>query len=112
MSDPNGATTTKTDVVLVGAGIMSATLGTLLRLLEPNWSITLIERLDGAAAESSAPSYQGFVFQLGVFGAVKVNRGAPDRDAGTVPVVVDVREAPFHTVRLGGGIGIDALRHE
>lgn len=43
----------KTDVVLVGAGIMSATLGVLLRLLEPNWSITLIERLDGAAAESS-----------------------------------------------------------
>jgi malate dehydrogenase (quinone) len=43
----------KTDVVLVGAGIMSATLGVLLKLLEPNWSITLIERLDGAAAESS-----------------------------------------------------------
>ena len=45
----------KTDVVLVGAGIMSATLGALLRLVEPNWSITLIERLDGAAAESSGP---------------------------------------------------------
>jgi malate dehydrogenase (quinone) len=41
------------DVVLVGAGIMSGTLGALLRLLEPDWSITLIERLDGAAAESS-----------------------------------------------------------
>ncbi|BBZ14460.1 malate dehydrogenase (quinone) [Mycobacterium branderi] len=47
-------TTAKTDVVLVGAGIMSATLGALLRRLEPDWSITLIERLDGAAAESSA----------------------------------------------------------
>jgi malate dehydrogenase (quinone) len=45
----------KTDVVLVGAGIMSATLGALLRLMEPDWSITLIERLDGAAAESSDP---------------------------------------------------------
>lgn len=43
----------KSDVVLVGAGIMSATLGALLRLMEPNWSITLIERLDGVAAESS-----------------------------------------------------------
>jgi malate dehydrogenase (quinone) len=41
--------------VLVGAGIMSATLGALLRLLEPDWSITMIERLDGAAAESSDP---------------------------------------------------------
>src|SRR6187431_2070917 len=45
--------TTRTDVVLVGAGIMSATLGALLRQVEPDWSITLIERLDGAAAESS-----------------------------------------------------------
>ena len=52
MSDSQVA---KTDVVLVGAGIMSATLGTLLRLMEPDWSITLIERLDGAAAESSDP---------------------------------------------------------
>ncbi|WP_293055147.1 malate dehydrogenase (quinone) [Mycobacterium sp.] len=32
---------------------MSATLGALLRRLQPDWSITLIERLDGAAAESS-----------------------------------------------------------
>jgi malate dehydrogenase (quinone) len=34
---------------------MSATLGALLRLIEPGWSITLVERLDGAAAESSDP---------------------------------------------------------
>ena len=52
MSDPQVATT---DVVLVGAGIMSATLGALLRQVEPDWSITLVERLDGAAAESSDP---------------------------------------------------------
>jgi malate dehydrogenase (quinone) len=39
----------------VGAGIMSATLGALLRRLEPDWSITLIERLDAVAAESSGP---------------------------------------------------------
>ncbi len=49
---PNPAST---DVALVGAGIMSATLGALLRRLQPDWSITLIERLDGAAAESSDP---------------------------------------------------------
>ena len=55
MSDPKVAKTVKTDVVLVGAGIMSATLGALLRLVEPDWSITLVERLDGAAAESSDP---------------------------------------------------------
>ncbi len=43
------------DVVLVGGGIMSATLGTLLRQLQPDWSITLFERLDAAAVESSGP---------------------------------------------------------
>jgi malate dehydrogenase (quinone) len=51
----NGKSDARTDVVLVGAGIMSATLGALLRLVEPNWSITLVERLDAAAAESSDP---------------------------------------------------------
>src|SRR6478752_9801675 len=55
VSDSNVTSTSKTDVVLIGAGIMSATLGALLRLVEPDWSITMIERLDGAAAESSDP---------------------------------------------------------
>lgn len=49
------ARTARTDVVLVGAGIMSATLGALLRRLEPDWSITIVERLDAVAAESSSP---------------------------------------------------------
>ncbi|MDL9944765.1 malate dehydrogenase (quinone) [Gordonia sp. ABSL11-1] len=48
-------TVIKTDVALVGAGIMSATLGALLRRLQPDWSISLFERLDAAAAESSDP---------------------------------------------------------
>ncbi|RUQ22790.1 malate:quinone oxidoreductase [Kocuria sp. HSID16901] len=42
-----------TDVVLVGGGIMSATLGVLLKELEPNWDITVLERLDRVGAESS-----------------------------------------------------------
>src|SRR5262245_6050477 len=41
------------DVALVGAGIMSATLGTLLRKLEPSLRVEIFERLDRAAAESS-----------------------------------------------------------
>jgi len=52
------------------------------------------------------------VFQMGVFGAVKVTTGRPDRETGIVPVVVDVREAPFHTIRYGGGIGLDPVRQE
>ena len=42
------------DVVLVGAGIMSATLATLLQELDPTLRLLLVERLEGAAMESSA----------------------------------------------------------
>lgn len=41
------------DAVLVGGGIMSATLGTYLTELEPNWQIRMYERLDQVAQESS-----------------------------------------------------------
>lgn len=41
------------DVVLIGGGIMSATLGTYLQELEPEWNIHLYERLDQVADESS-----------------------------------------------------------
>jgi len=41
------------DALLVGAGVMSATLGTLLKQLNPGMSIGVVERLDKAAAESS-----------------------------------------------------------
>ncbi|BBH17770.1 putative malate:quinone oxidoreductase [Nocardioides baekrokdamisoli] len=43
------------DVVLVGGGIMSATLGVILQELEPTWSIKMLERLDALAEESSGP---------------------------------------------------------
>ncbi|MFJ8257148.1 malate:quinone oxidoreductase [Peribacillus asahii] len=43
----------KTDVILIGAGIMSATLGTLLKELVPDWKITVFEKLDKAGEESS-----------------------------------------------------------
>lgn len=45
----------QTDVLLVGGGIMSATLGVLLKEVEPSWNITLLERLDEAGQESSNP---------------------------------------------------------
>jgi malate dehydrogenase (quinone) len=41
------------DVVLIGAGIMSATLGTVLKELEPSLSITMFETLKDCAQESS-----------------------------------------------------------
>ena len=44
---------TKTDVILIGAGIMSATLGSMLKELVPDWKITVLERRDTAGEESS-----------------------------------------------------------
>lgn len=44
---------TKTDVILIGAGIMSATLGTMLKELAPDWKVTVFEKLPGAGEESS-----------------------------------------------------------
>ena len=41
------------DVVLIGGGIMSATLGTLINELNPDINIEILERLDVVAAESS-----------------------------------------------------------
>ncbi|MGE7839526.1 malate:quinone oxidoreductase [Lysinibacillus sp. NPDC093712] len=44
---------TKSDVILIGAGIMSATLGTMLKELAPDWNITVFEKLSNAGEESS-----------------------------------------------------------
>ncbi|WP_262497498.1 malate:quinone oxidoreductase [Parapedobacter luteus] len=46
-------TAEEVDVILIGAGIMSATLGTLINELHPRASIEVFERLDEVAAESS-----------------------------------------------------------
>ncbi len=48
-----GAESKKVDVLLVGGGIMSATLAIWLNELEPGWSMEMVERLDGVAEESS-----------------------------------------------------------
>jgi malate dehydrogenase (quinone) len=42
-----------TDIILVGAGIMSATLAVFLKELEPSLRIEIFETLEGAALESS-----------------------------------------------------------
>ena len=46
-------TTQQVDVLLVGGGVMSATLGTLLTKLDPSLKITMVERLDHVAHEST-----------------------------------------------------------
>lgn len=43
------------DVLLVGGGIMSATLAALVSDLEPTWNLRVLERLDEPSQESSGP---------------------------------------------------------
>lgn len=45
--------TKEIDVLLVGGGVMCATLGTLLNKLDPSLSLTMVERLDHVAHEST-----------------------------------------------------------
>ena len=49
----NTETTQKTDVLLIGGGIMSASLGTWLQKLQPDWKQVMVEKLDKVALESS-----------------------------------------------------------
>ncbi|RFZ94085.1 malate:quinone oxidoreductase [Mucilaginibacter conchicola] len=53
MNNSNIGSDTTVDIVLVGAGIMSATLGVMLKQLQPDLTIEIFERLDTVAAESS-----------------------------------------------------------
>ncbi|GHD91471.1 putative malate:quinone oxidoreductase [Pseudocitrobacter faecalis] len=49
----NSETSQKTDFLLIGGGIMSASLGTWLQELQPDWKQVMVEKLDGVALESS-----------------------------------------------------------
>ena len=42
------------DLICVGGGIMSATLALMLKLIDPNQKILILERLEDVALESSA----------------------------------------------------------
>ena len=43
----------RTDVILIAAGVTMLTLGTLLKELAPDWEITVFERLSRPGEESS-----------------------------------------------------------
>ena len=53
MAHPTRPIVADTDVTLIGAGIMSATLGILLKELNPDITIQIFERADEAGTESS-----------------------------------------------------------
>jgi translocation and assembly module TamA len=62
--------------------------------------------------QSLLPRVQSRVQEFGVFGGIRVFPGQPDPAAGTLPLVVSVREAPFRTVRLGPSLTFQASRFD
>ncbi len=51
----SNTSTDELDIALIGAGIMSATLGTLLKQLDPTIEMAMFEALEDSALESSQP---------------------------------------------------------
>ena len=41
------------DVILIGAGVLSTTFGSMLKEIEPDWNVKLYERLDRPGIESA-----------------------------------------------------------
>ena len=81
----------KVDVLLIGGGIMSATLGVWLNELEPGTSMEMIERLDGVALESS----NGWNNAGTGHSALAELNYTPEDDKGNVsiPKAVEINEA-------------------
>jgi len=52
------------------------------------------------------------VLGMGLFAMAKVTAGTPDPASARIPVMVEARESPFHTLRAGGGVRIDQVRNE
>jgi translocation and assembly module TamA len=86
-----------------GARIAPVLIWEQVRIAIPEGQHTSDEALDEA---------QRRVMAMGVFAAVKVTAGDPDDTTARMPVRVDVREAPFRTLRLGGGGRVDQIRNE
>jgi malate dehydrogenase (quinone) len=78
------------DVVLIGGGVMSATLGTLLEELQPNLTMQMYERLDSVGAESSDTMNNA---GTGHSGFAEMNY-TPEKEDGTVDAkkAVDINE--------------------
>lgn len=83
--------------------------------VEPAWieeQVRLAIGWDRAYSDTALEEAQRRVFAMNVFSTARVASGDPDLSGRRMPVVVEVREGPRHTVRLGGGAAIDQSRNE
>jgi translocation and assembly module TamA len=76
------------------------------------WEQVNLELRHNLYSEEALEDAQRRVFSMGVFSTARVTEGEADPATGTLAVEVSTREAPFRTLRLGGGVGIDQIRQE
>jgi translocation and assembly module TamA len=62
--------------------------------------------------EGKLEKAQARVFEMAVFGGVRVVRGPTNVERGEVPIEAQVREAPFRSVNVGPGIAFQQNRWE
>ncbi len=82
--------------------------------VDPAWVREQAElALEGAPfySDEALEEVQRRVFAMGIFSTVRVDTG-DETPEGLLPVVVNVRAAPAHTLRLGTGVGFDQVRQE
>ena len=91
LTSVHAAEAKKVDVLLIGGGIMSTTLGVWINELEPTWSMEMVERLDGVALESS----NGWNNAGTGHSALAELNYTPEDDKGnvTIPKAVEINEA-------------------
>ncbi len=63
-------------------------------------------------SNSARDEAQKRIFRMGVFGAAKVTPGEGDPSTATLPLNVEVQEAPFHSFLGGFGVGVEEARND
>jgi translocation and assembly module TamA len=83
--------------------------------VDPAWiaeQVRLAVGWDRPYSDAALDEAQKRVFGMNVFASARVTVVNPDPMAQRISLLADVREGPMHTLRLGGGGGIDQVRQE
>jgi len=67
---------------------------------------------DETFSDSALKEAERRIRGMNVFSGVIVSASDPDAATQTVPVAVQTRTAPFHTLKIGGGAGVDQVRNQ
>jgi translocation and assembly module TamA len=83
--------------------------------VDPDWiaeQVRLAVGWDKVYSDAALDEAQKRVFGMNVFSSARVTVAHTDPIAQRISLLADVRESPMHTLRLGGGGGIDQVRQE